>query len=126
MDNTIANNGVIGCAQADVLRSGQEVAAKLETFAYTRYGTVPVKVSCVSADAAVDDKRQANGSGASNNAICPATLTLSKNSINIDGKQVRLTPGMNLPADIKTGQRRVIEYLLSPIQQAGSESLRER
>ena len=27
---------------------------------------------------------------------------------------------------IKTGKRRVIEYLLSPIQRAGSESLRER
>lgn len=33
---------------------------------------------------------------------------------------------MNLTAEIKTGQRRVIDYLLSPIQKAGSESLRER
>ncbi len=108
------------------MRSGQEAAAKLETFAYTRYGTVPAKVSRVSADAVVDDKRAANGSGANTNAIFPATLTLSQSSINIDGKQVRRTPGMNLTAEIKTGQRRVIEYLLSPIQQAGSESLRER
>jgi hemolysin D len=106
--------------------AGQEVSVKLETFAYTRYGTVPAKVSRVSADAVVDDKRAANGSGANNNAIFPATLTLGQSSINIDGKQVRLTPGMNLTAEIKTGQRRVIEYLLSPIQQAGSESLRER
>jgi hemolysin D len=105
---------------------GQEVAVKLETFAYTRYGTVPAKVSRVSADAVVDDKRAASGNGANTNAIFPATLTLSQSSINIDGKQVRLTPGMNLTAEIKTGQRRVIEYLLSPIQQAGSESLRER
>ena len=107
-------------------RSGQEVSVKLETFAYTRYGTVPAKVSRVSADAVVDDKRAASGNGANTNAIFPATLTLSQSSINIDGKQVRLTPGMNLTAEIKTGQRRVIEYLLSPIQQAGSESLRER
>lgn len=48
------------------------------------------------------------------------------NPINIDGKPVYLTPGMILTAEIKTGQRRVIEYLLSPIQQAGNESLRER
>lgn len=106
------------------VNAGQEVAVKLETFAYTRYGTIPAKVSRVSADAVVDDKRQT--SGASNNATFPATLTLSQSSINVDGKQVRLTPGMNLTAEIKTGQRRVIEYLLSPIQQAGSESLRER
>jgi hemolysin D len=110
------------------VNAGQEVTVKLETFAYTRYGTIPAKVSRVSADAVVDDKRAASaaGSGVTNNATFPATLTLSQNSINIDGKQVRLTPGMNLTAEIKTGQRRVIEYLLSPIQQAGNESLRER
>jgi hypothetical protein len=33
---------------------------------------------------------------------------------------------MNVTAEIKTGQRRVIEYLLSPVQRAGGESLRER
>jgi hemolysin D len=46
--------------------------------------------------------------------------------INVDGKPIRLSPGMNLTAEIKTGQRRVIEFFLSPIQRAGNESLRER
>ncbi len=44
----------------------------------------------------------------------------------LEQKDIRLAPGMNLTAEIKTGQRRVIDYLLSPIQKAGSESLRER
>ena len=44
----------------------------------------------------------------------------------VDGKRMALSPGMNLTAEIKTGRRRVIEYLLSPLQRAGSESLRER
>ena len=44
----------------------------------------------------------------------------------IDGKRVNLSPGMNITAEIKTGHRRVIEYLLSPVQRAGRESLRER
>ena len=35
--------------------------------------------------------------------------------MNIDGKQVAISPGMNVTAEIKTGERRVIEYLLSPI-----------
>ncbi|WP_289624996.1 hypothetical protein [Paracidovorax avenae] len=42
------------------------------------------------------------------------------------GKDIKPAPSMNLTAEIKTGQRRVIEYLLSPIQKAGNESLRER
>jgi hemolysin D len=96
---------------------GQDVAVKLETFPFTRYGTVPATVRLVTADAVNDEKR---------GAIFPATLTLNKTTLDVDGKTIRLSPGMNLTAEIKTGQRRVIEYLLSPIQRAGSESLRER
>ena len=56
----------------------------------------------------------------------PFTITLAQRDMLIDGKRVNLSPGMNITAEIKTGQRRVIEYLLSPVQRAGSESLRER
>ena len=41
-------------------------------------------------------------------------------------KRINLSPGMNLTAEIKTGRRRVIEYLLSPIQRTVNESLKER
>jgi hemolysin D len=51
---------------------------------------------------------------------------MAVNQINVDGKAIRLAPGMNVTAEIKTGKRRVIDYLLSPVQRAGSESLRER
>ena len=55
-----------------------------------------------------------------------ATLTLNQKDMLIDGKRVNLSPGMNITAEIKTGKRRIIEFLLSPVQRAGSESLRER
>jgi hemolysin D len=96
---------------------GQSVAIKLETFAFTRYGTVPATVDKVTQDAVSDDKR---------GAIFPATLKLLQTSIDVDGTPIALAPGMNVTAEIKTGRRRVIEFLLSPIQKAGSESLRER
>jgi hemolysin D len=96
---------------------GQEAEIKLETFLFTRYGTVPAVVTRVSADAVNDEKR---------GALFPVTLALKTNAIDVDGKKVRLQPGMNLTAEIKTGRRRVIEYLLSPVQRAGKESLRER
>ncbi|MCS4511039.1 hypothetical protein NBM50_12465, partial [Xylophilus ampelinus] len=57
---------------------------------------------------------------------CRTEATQHQSAIAVDGKQIRLAPGMNLTAEIKTGKRRVIEFLLSPIQRAGSESLRER
>lgn len=96
---------------------GQDAEVKLETFLYTRYGAVPAQVLRVTADAVNDEKK---------GAIFMATLLLKRTTIDIDGKPVRLSPGMSLTAEIKTGKRRVIEYLLSPVQRAGSESLRER
>nr|WP_255591984.1 MULTISPECIES: HlyD family secretion protein [unclassified Acidovorax] len=89
---------------------GQDVAIKLETFPFTRYGTVKARVDKVTQDAVNDEKR---------GAIFPATLKLEQTSIEVDGKQIKRAPGMNITAEIKTRQRRVIEYLLSPIQRAG-------
>ena len=99
------------------VNAGQDAVIKLETFTFTRYGTIDGKVSLVTADAVNDEKR---------GAIFPVTIALAQTQIDIDGKMIRLAPGMNLTAEIKTGKRRVIEYLLSPIQKAASESLRER
>jgi hemolysin D len=96
---------------------GQDVAIKLETFPFTRYGTVKATVDKVTQDAVNDEKR---------GAIFPAMLKLNQTTIDVDGRQIKLAPGMNVTAEIKTGKRRVIEYLLSPIEKAGRESLRER
>jgi hemolysin D len=39
---------------------------------------------------------------------------------------VHLSPGMNVTAEIKTGKRRVIDYLLSPVREHLNDSLKER
>jgi hemolysin D len=97
--------------------AGQAAEIKLETFPFTRYGTVHATVKSVSADAVADEKR---------GAIFPATLQLKDTQLSVEGKTIALAPGMNLTAEIKTGKRRVIDYLLSPVQSATQESLRER
>ncbi|MBG9389188.1 HlyD family secretion protein [Caenimonas aquaedulcis] len=99
------------------VNAGQEAEIKLETFPFTRYGTVGATVSRVSADAVNDEKR---------GALFQATLALKATQIDVDGKSIRLQPGMNLTAEIKTGERRVIEFLFSPIQRTGNKGLRER
>jgi hemolysin D len=110
----------VAVANLDIgfVNAGQAAEIKLETFPYTRYGTVAAQVIHVSADAVADDKR--------GTSYFPATLQLGQKVLNIDGKQVAISPGMNITAEIKTGRRRMIEFLLSPVQQAGRESLRER
>ncbi len=49
-----------------------------------------------------------------------------RTTIRADGKDVALTPGMAVTAEIKTGRRRVISYLLDPVIQHVDESFRER
>ncbi len=103
------------------VREGQVAQVKLETFPFTRYGTVEATVNWVTADAVVQVRE-----GQPQNAVFPATLQLKQHSLDVDGKRIRLAPGMNLSAEIKTGRRRVIDFLLSPVQTALSESLGER
>ena len=116
-DAQVTAEVVIDNKDIGFVNAGQPAVIKLETFAYTRYGTVAATVSRVSADAVSDDKR---------GAIFPAVLALQQTHLDVDGKRIGLSPGMNLSAEIATGQRRVIDYLLSPVRQALDESLRER
>lgn len=100
------------------VRQGQAVTVKLEAFPFTRHGTLPATVSVLGADAAVDER--------TGQATFPAYLTLERATVMADGREVAITPGMNVVAEIKTGRRRLIDYLLSPVQALANESLRER
>lgn len=97
--------------------AGQKAEVKVETFSFTRYGTVPATVTWVTGDAVNDEKR---------GAIFPATLRLDRSEIDVDGKAVKLAPGMVVTAEVKTGHRSVIDFLLSPIRATASQGLRER
>lgn len=97
--------------------TGQEAEVKIETFPYTKYGTIHGEVKNVSSDAIQDDKK---------GLIYSSRVKLEKSTIQVENKMVDLTPGMAVTVEIKTGKRRVIEYFLTPLIQHTSESLRER
>lgn len=99
------------------VRVGQEAAVKLEAFPFTRYGTVPGRVRSISRDA-VQDKDLG--------LVYIATITLERNTIDADGRRYGLAPGLAATVDIKTGTRRIISYLLSPLQTTVAQAGRER
>ncbi|KWK76699.1 hypothetical protein WM16_11660 [Burkholderia ubonensis] len=99
------------------VKEGQPASVKIDAFEFTKYGTVPATVSHVSRDAIEDDKK---------GLIYAVKVTLDRATLLVDGREVRLSPGMSGSVEIKTGTRRVIEYVLSPLLQHGRESLRER
>ncbi|MBF7683989.1 HlyD family type I secretion periplasmic adaptor subunit [Acinetobacter sp. B5B] len=99
------------------VHEGQDVVVKVESFPYTRYGYLTGKVKSVSFDS-IENKDLG--------LVYSAIITLDQDSLNIDGKMIRVDAGMNVSAEIKTGKRRVISYLLSPLQTKVDESMRER
>jgi hemolysin D len=117
------------------LRDGQQAQVKIDAYEYTKYGTVPAIVSHVSRDA-IDFS--SNGSGSISNKdpqankegskglLYAVKVSIDKPSILVDGREMPLTPGMTANVEIKTGERRIIEYILSPLITHGRESLHER
>jgi hemolysin D len=90
---------------------------KVETFPFTRYGTIPASLTHVSHDAINDEKL---------GLIYSTRARLQRATVQVEDKTVHLSAGMAVTVEIKTGKRRVIEYFLSPLLQHGNESLRER
>ena len=58
--------------------------------------------------------------------VYAARISLDRTEMQIDDRLVSLSPGMAVTAEIKTGRRRVIDYLLSPILRTRQAALRER
>lgn len=118
---------------------GDPAEIKVDTFNFTKYGLLHGKVLSVSSDAIARDK--ASGQSAADKQpgqtartseppgqelLYAARVSLDRTQMQIEGKLVNLTPGMAVTVEIKTGSRRVIEYLLSPLLRYKQESLRER
>jgi hemolysin D len=102
---------------AGFVHEGQAVEVKLEAYPFTRYGVVPGVVEHISRDA-VDDEKQG--------LVFPARVRLSQSWIVVNGRRMPLSPGLSATAEIKTGERRIIEYLLSPLARRVQEAGRER
>lgn len=101
------------------VKEGQDVEIKIETFPFTIYGTIPGKVLSVSDDAVPLDKEKGG-------LVYATRVSMDRAIMEVEGKPVHLSPGMIVTVEIKTGQRRVMEYLLSPLLKSVKESLRER
>lgn len=115
------------------VREGQNVRIKLDAFPYTRYGTLSGQVVDISNDAVSQhsgmDNPLAGGGpagGSPAELVFPIRISLKATTIEADGETVPITSGMMVTAEVKTGNKRVIEYLLDPLLRMGDESLHER
>lgn len=103
------------------VRIGDHARIKLEAFPFQKYGIIEGEVLRISEDA-IDLDREPGMAGAS---VYRAQLSLETNGLKNLPQRTRLIPGMRTVAEIRVGQRRVIEYFLYPIIRALDESIRE-
>jgi len=137
-ESTLEVEAMVSNRDIGFVEAGQDAAIKVDTFNFTRYGLLQGKIVSVSQDAITRDKPQdrsneeAQGTQSSSSEpkgqelIYAARISLDRSQMAIDGKRVNLTPGMAVTAEIKTGSRTIISYLLSPLSRYVHDSLRER
>ena len=128
-------------ADIGFVRRDQQAVVKIESFPFTDYGTVDAEVVRVAHDAIPQpdaDQREQNPAAAGKdngmfggaqrfqNLVYPVTLHMDRTAMNSDGTEVPLVPGMAVTVEIKTGTRRILSYLFSPIIQVATTALRER
>ncbi|ACM21672.1 efflux pump, RND family, membrane fusion protein [Geotalea daltonii FRC-32] len=115
------------------VRPNQPVKVKLSAFTFQKYGMLNGKVEQVSADSS--ENQGQTGTIDSTTSAPPKDLsrlryktlvTLSTQQLMADGQKHKLTPGMQVSAEIKLGTRSVVEYLFSPVTKAFHEAGRER
>jgi hemolysin D len=127
---------------AGFVHLGQDVSVKVDAFPFTRYGTIPGKVIQISKDAvpgadaltaeadptkpAGQNQARAGGSEPTQDLVYALTVELQKDAIMADGKETKLVTGMGVTAEITTGNRRIIDYLFSPLVEVASNAMRER
>ncbi len=137
-DSPIEIEAMVSNRDIGFVEVGQEAEIKVDTFTFTRYGLLHGKVLSVSQDSIAREKPQDKNNGGAQGAEArsseppgqelayAARISLDRTQMQVEDKLVSLMPGMAVTTEIKTGSRRVISYLLSPLLRYGHESLRER
>ncbi|HVJ42634.1 MAG TPA: HlyD family type I secretion periplasmic adaptor subunit [Dongiaceae bacterium] len=121
------------------IHAGQTARVKVETFNFTRYGLIDGTVLNVTRDVVSQDDGERKsaknnstgetdgmGNDAQNASVYVAHIALKSDTITTEDGPTKLGPGMQVSAEIQTGRRRVIDYLLSPLVRHVDESMRER
>jgi hemolysin D len=137
-DSQLEIEAMVNNRDVGFVHAGDEVEIKVDTFDFTRYGLLHGQVLSISSDAIVRDssadQSKEKQPGSATNSSEPkgqeltyaARISVDRSQMQVEDKKVNLSPGMAVTAEIKTGSRRIIGYLMSPLVKYKQESLRER
>ena len=96
---------------------GQKVTVKVDTFNFTKYGSINGTIKHLAQDATEDETL---------GPVYLALVELEQDTLKIGDRVANIVPGMTMTVDIHVGTRRLIEYVLNPILRYQDEVMRER
>ena len=97
------------------VKAGMPVTLKIDTFDFQKYGTVEGTVLQVAKNAENDEQL---------GPVFTVMVEPKSTELEVDGELTELQSGMTVTAEIKTGQRRLIEFFIYPIIQSLDESFK--
>jgi len=137
VDARLEIEAIVSNRDIGFVHPGQKAEIKVDTFPFTRYGLLHGEVLGVSHDALADKPQDGKAGGEA--GATPkmggadaaafgyaARVSLDRTQMQVENGTVNLGPGMTVIVEIKTGSRRIISYLLSPLMKYRQEVLRER
>ena len=99
------------------IAKGMRVKVKLATFPFQEFGTIEGEVVDISADAIADEQL---------GLVFPVKVKLQQQSIQVNGEQIDLVPGMSATGDIVTRQKSILSFLIEPVASRLSEAFSVR
>jgi hemolysin D len=139
-DSEIEVEAIVANQAVGFVELGQQAEIKIDTFPFTRFGLISGHVREIARDSVDqpqnDQRQQPQGSQSasddpsslerSHQLVYTARIALDQTALDVDGRRLDLAPGMAVTAEIKTGRRRVLDFLLSPFHRYRHDALRER
>ena len=96
---------------------GQPVTVKVSAFDFIRYGGIKGELVSISASTFVDEDGQ---------PYCKGKVALNADSVGEGASAQKIIPGMTVQADIQTGERTLLQYLLKPVYVSLDQAFSER
>ncbi len=117
LDDTLIVEALVRPADIAYLRPDQKAVIKVSAYDFSIYGGLTAKLERISADTIKDEQGE---------SFYHVYLRTEENSLLHHGEELPIIPGMTVTAEILTGEKSVLNYLLKPILRARDSALRER
>jgi membrane fusion protein, adhesin transport system len=117
LDDTLLVEARVRPADIAFLRPDQKAVIKVSAYDFSIYGGLTAKLERISADTIKDEEGE---------SFYHVYLRTEENTISHNGEELPIIPGMTVTAEILTGEKSVLDYILKPILKAKDSALRER